>query len=301
MRWADERYVRVYTRDTGEWLALGWEAQSLFLLALRKADRAGIVHAGKAGPRGLAGMTGVPVDVVLRALPLLLEDGCLRETPGGYIIPNYIAAQETSTTDAQRKRDQRERDRARVMAEGGPVSKMAGDTIAHMERSRSVTESHAMASRVESQAVTGGHDVSQEVTPNRAVPSRAEPFSASQEPEPVPEPFALELQKPGKRPRKQSAAEVVFEKMEARRKERCEELGEPFVREHWDGARINAALGKVAKDTESAQALFTSAWGLYLADDGNRVRKPAWSLAFFMTAGVRARYETDAARLEGAQ
>jgi hypothetical protein len=94
MRWADERYVRVYTRDTGEWLALGWEAQALFIFALRKADRAGIVQTGKAGARGLAGMTGVPLEVVERVLPLLLEDGCLRECDGGYIVPNFIAAQE---------------------------------------------------------------------------------------------------------------------------------------------------------------------------------------------------------------
>lgn len=129
MRWADERYVRVYTRDTGEWLALGWEAQALFLFALRKADRAGIVRTGKAGVRGLAGMTGMPLDVVSRVLPLLVEDGCLRETDGGYIIPNFIEAQEVPISDAQRKRDQRERDRDKALASGGvrhPIRRAAG-------------------------------------------------------------------------------------------------------------------------------------------------------------------------------
>jgi hypothetical protein len=94
MRWEDERWVKVYTRDTGEWLALGWEAQAVFLFALRKADRAGILKTGKMRARGLAGMTGIPLEVVERSLPLLLEDGCLRETDGGYIIPNFLAAQE---------------------------------------------------------------------------------------------------------------------------------------------------------------------------------------------------------------
>ena len=34
MRWEDERYVRVYTRDTPEWCLLSWEARALFLLLL---------------------------------------------------------------------------------------------------------------------------------------------------------------------------------------------------------------------------------------------------------------------------
>jgi hypothetical protein len=178
MRWEDERYVRVYTRDTGEWLALGWEAQAIFLFALRKADRAGIVRTGKAGARGLAGMTGIPLDVVTRSLPLLLEDGCVRECDGGYIIPNFIAAQEVPISDAQRKRDQRERDRDKALANGGAVQKSVADTQAEMSR-RAVTSDatpggHAMASPVEShQTVTSGHAGS--VTPNRAVPIRSDP------------------------------------------------------------------------------------------------------------------------------
>lgn len=187
MRWSDERYVRVYTRDTGEWLALGWEAQALFLFALRKADRAGIVQTGKARARGLAGMTGMPLDVVERVLPLLLEDGCLRESAGGYIIPNFIAAQETPSSDAQRKRDQRERDRDKAVAEGSTGSRAGLDAETTMSRRRVTSECHSGMSRpdvtqdghaMRSHEVTSGHAGT--VTPNRAVPCRAEPFSASQ-------------------------------------------------------------------------------------------------------------------------
>lgn len=176
MRWEDERYVRVYTRDTGEWLALGWEAQALFLFALRKADRAGIVHTGKARARGLAAMAGMPLAVVDVTLPLLLADGCVRESDGGYIIPNFIRAQEVSISDAQRKRDQRERDRDKALAAGVTSQPMVADILATLSRqevTRAVTEDgHAMTSR---------HDVTQdghagEVTPNRAVPSRSVPL-----------------------------------------------------------------------------------------------------------------------------
>jgi hypothetical protein len=186
MRWADERYVRVYTRDTGEWLALGWEAQALFLFALRKADRAGIVQTGKARARGLAGMTGMPLDVVERVLPLLLDDGCMREAPNAYIIPNFIAAQETPTSDAQRKRDQRERDRDKAVADGAVGSKAGLDAESTMSRRTVTTDSHDLASRhgvtqgghaMESHDVTSGHAGT--VTPNRAVPSRAEPTTTA--------------------------------------------------------------------------------------------------------------------------
>lgn len=204
MRWADERYVRVYTRDTGEWLALGWEAQSLFLLAMRKADRAGIIHAGKARERGLAGMTGMPLEVVRRALPNLLDDGCLQETTGGYIIPNFIAAQETPSSDAQRKRDQRERDRDKAVAVGSVGSKAGLDAEVVSSR-RSVTQDgHADESRhgvtqgghaMESQSVTSGHDG--RVTPNRAVPCRTEKLPAPEGREPEqPQLFEQPAQRP---------------------------------------------------------------------------------------------------------
>ena len=32
MRWEDERYVRVYTRDTPGWLSLSFDAQALLFL-----------------------------------------------------------------------------------------------------------------------------------------------------------------------------------------------------------------------------------------------------------------------------
>lgn len=112
MRWADERYVKVYTRDTAELIALGWEARALFWELLRKTDRAGIVSVGKTGVRGLVCLTGFPIEVIERALPLLLEDGCVVERPGTYVIRNFVPAQETPQSDKARKQAQRERDRA---------------------------------------------------------------------------------------------------------------------------------------------------------------------------------------------
>lgn len=160
MRWADERYVRVYTRDTGDWLALGWQAQAMFLLLLRKSDRAGILATGRGGIRGLAALAGMPVEVAQEAVALLLEDGCLRQCEGGgYLIPNFIAAQEARASD--KARQQKLRETARDVAASHVV------TIRDNE-SQNVTESHTP-----SHAVTAGHAASRDVTPSRAVPSRA--------------------------------------------------------------------------------------------------------------------------------
>lgn len=187
MRWEDERYVRVYTRDTAEWLALGWEGQALAMMLLRKCDRAGIVHIGKAGVRGLAALVGVPLEVVERTLPLLLEDGMLQATSGGYVFPNFIAAQETRSSDAQRKRDQRERDRDQAVAGGAKGNKSGLDIQATMSRQAVTPGGHHMESPIASQPdVTSGHQQASPavtsshagtVTPCCAVPSRAVPTS----------------------------------------------------------------------------------------------------------------------------
>ena len=92
MRWEDERYVRVYTRDTPDWCALSWEARALFAFLLRRVDRAGIVDLGRSGVRGLAGMVQMPPEVVERALPELLADGSVLQTGTTLVIPNFVAA-----------------------------------------------------------------------------------------------------------------------------------------------------------------------------------------------------------------
>lgn len=110
MDWSNERYVRLYTRDSADWLVLGWEAQALFVFILRKVDRTGFMQC-RLGARGLAALVAMPLDVVERCLPLLLEDGCIETCEGGFIVPNFIEAQEASMTPLARARASRERRR----------------------------------------------------------------------------------------------------------------------------------------------------------------------------------------------
>jgi hypothetical protein len=109
MRWGSERYVKLYKRDTAEWLAVSWQARGLFYELLRKADRTGRIALGRLSPAKALG-------VLLRADPgslepairELLEDGCLVHEDGALLLRNYEEAQETPQTPAARKRNERE-------------------------------------------------------------------------------------------------------------------------------------------------------------------------------------------------
>ena len=60
MRWEDENYVKLYTRDTIYWIALSYDAKSLFLQILRKVDRRGEIALGRCGLGGIAVAIGHP-------------------------------------------------------------------------------------------------------------------------------------------------------------------------------------------------------------------------------------------------
>lgn len=130
MDWANEPYILVYVRDTGDWLMWGWQTRALLLFLLRKVDRAGVLDLGRGKLRALAKLVEMPEDVLVEALEPLLEDGCVQIHDEKLVIPNFMEAQETSHSDRVRKQMSRERAR-----------------------------SHAL-----SQSVTTGHDRSQSVT-----------------------------------------------------------------------------------------------------------------------------------------
>lgn len=115
MRWEDERYVRLYTRDTTTWKLLCWQSKCLLPLLLRKLDRAGLIDVGDNAIEGVAALTDMPVALVQEGLVGLLQRGVFELHQGVLIMPNYQAAQEARQSDAQRMREYRgrARDRAR--------------------------------------------------------------------------------------------------------------------------------------------------------------------------------------------
>lgn len=165
MNWSDERYVRVYVRDTVEWLAWSWQAQALFLLLLRKVDRAGCLDlpADKAkAARGLSRMVGMPEDVIAECLPELEESGAIVAGERGLMVRNYVAAQESVASNAERQR--RYKDRQAAVTERHDASPVGIES--HQEVTRANAESRAVTPSV----------------PSLAVPSLAEPKDRPVEP-----------------------------------------------------------------------------------------------------------------------
>lgn len=110
MNWPDEKYVKVYTRDTLTWKSWCWQARTVFSLLVRKLDGAGLIETGRMDPvDALALQLDLPRDVVAVGLPPILECGTAETVPGGLLVPKWIEAQESTKTEAQKKRDQRSR------------------------------------------------------------------------------------------------------------------------------------------------------------------------------------------------
>jgi hypothetical protein len=232
MRWEDERYVRVYTRDTADWLALSFDAQSLFMHLLRKVDRAGVLDLGRQGKRAVASTIGHMSlwDRLSPALEELLLDGCVRIEGSTLVIPNYLEAQESRASDKARKREERERARARALAHRDPppsaIDDSSHETVTKRDHeSQDVTKSHDP-----SHDVTAGHAASHAVTPYHAVPCLSVPEEMKKE---SPRVIELALDPPPPKPKPMSDVDRVFDhwrkamnsprsKMDSKRRARIE-------------------------------------------------------------------------------
>ncbi len=182
MNWPDERYVRVYTRDTPEWLLLSPDAQSLWLLLLRKFDRTGVIPLGRLGARAVAVIIGHAQLWETRykaALDELVADGCVTirddSSRGGMILfaPNFQSAQEARASD--RLRAQEYRDRKRSEAERASVVTISDDAsrsvMARHGESHGVTPYLAVPSRTDSEEECAGGEVGKPLAAREAPPT----------------------------------------------------------------------------------------------------------------------------------
>jgi hypothetical protein len=163
MRWEDERYVRLYTRDTVGWRMLPWQAKALLPLLMRKVDRAGLLELDDHGAAGLAHLVELPLEVVEVGLDALHRSKAVTLRDTTILLPNFLEAQEAHASDAQRKRDQRERARAQ--------EKLDEFVTLRDEKSQNVTKCHA-----ESQPVTPIRSVPSLAVPNQPTNQTAAPF-----------------------------------------------------------------------------------------------------------------------------
>ncbi len=163
MDWSNERYVRVYTRDTTTWKLMDWRGRVVLSLLFRKVDRAGVLDVGHDGVLGLAAVLELPLDIVEAGIAQLTNvrggQPTVVDTGTAYVIPNFLDAQEAPQADAQRKRESRSRRRDIALA---------------------VSRNLLLPGAGESSGHETGQDRdvgSQPVTPILSVPSRSDPES----------------------------------------------------------------------------------------------------------------------------
>lgn len=164
MRWEDERYVRLYTRNSLDWRTLSYGARGLFALLLREVDRAGVLPLGKHGERGVAAaVEGAWADVE-PALHELLADGCILIRDNALVIRNFIEAQEAHASDKSRQRAARERARDGVptVTDGDDALRNVTPTPITVTPSRTPVTPRDISSRT----VTDSHAAPDPVTPN---------------------------------------------------------------------------------------------------------------------------------------
>lgn len=114
MRWEDESYVKLYRRDTADMLLWPWQSHAVWPNLLRKVDGSGLIDTGRRDEFGaLSALLHLPREVVEAGIAGLIEDGCVERVDGGYLVRNFVEAQEAKKTDAQKKRDYREKQRER--------------------------------------------------------------------------------------------------------------------------------------------------------------------------------------------
>src|SRR5580692_326706 len=169
MNYGEERYVRLFIRDTVGWRVGPWQARALLPLVLRKLDRVGLMDLGDDGVEALAIMVELPLDVVQIGLTHWLNRGTLKIVRGVLVMPNFLDAQEAKASDAQRARESRAKARDKALAEekGLIVTKRDGDDTA-----RDATDTQRDGSDTKQNGtVTPGNDQSLCAVPSRTEPS----------------------------------------------------------------------------------------------------------------------------------
>lgn len=151
MNWSDERYVRLFTRDTVTWLRWSFETRAVFCLLLRKVDRSGVLETGRGDKAEALALTLMaPIEVCRKAIAELTSCGTLAASDTSLVVPRFIEAQECRMSDKARQKESREK------------------------RAAAKIQNHEDVCHTPSHDVTAGHTVSHAVTP--AVPYRAVPY-----------------------------------------------------------------------------------------------------------------------------
>ena len=155
MNFDDERFVKIFTRDTVTWKLLGWEGRCVLLMLLRKVDRAGCVDLAS-GIEGLSLLLDLPEEVTERGFAACLRRGCVTQRDDIAVVPNFVRAQDSRQTDRVRQAESRARRRDSGLVSQN-VTDVARTVTKRDEVSQPVTPSH-----------TESHDVTLRLDQNRS-------------------------------------------------------------------------------------------------------------------------------------
>jgi hypothetical protein len=151
MDWSDEPWIKLYRRDTADWMLLSWQARGVFCLLLRAVSRAGTLDLGKSGAKAVAIHLRASWPEIEAPLNELLSDGCVTIRDGVLVVPNFLTAQEAVQSDRVRAQTARERRRDLALGDENVTKRDASIT----PRDETVTRGHAA-----SRGVTRGHAAS---------------------------------------------------------------------------------------------------------------------------------------------
>jgi hypothetical protein len=181
MDFANERYVRLYVRDTITWLRLKFEGQTILALMLRKADRAGVIDMDpdiEPWEAAMLHLPGCPEPFAKLGMGNCLKQKCIVHDGDRLVFPRYIEANETPMSDKQRAKESRAK---RALLDqfdqlSLPLQSQRAPSQSEVQASRFVTPPSQIVMPA-SHAVTPRHAESHAVTPCRTVPYRAVPSS----------------------------------------------------------------------------------------------------------------------------
>lgn len=168
MDWADEHYVKLFTRDTVTWRSWPWQARALLPLLMRKVDAAGFFDVGTRDPaRSVAIMVELPIEVVTPGLEALLADGTAEMVGGKLLLPKFVDAQESKKTNRAAAREYREKKKA--LARSNASNPQDSTVIARHEPSPVVTERHPSALPCPSPALPKGVEAAPAAAPREVI------------------------------------------------------------------------------------------------------------------------------------
>ena len=175
LRWDDEPWIKVYTRDPAEFLALSFDASGLLLHLWRKLDKSGVFAIGDVAREEVAELLALTFRIERTRMEAALAELVRRkfvvlamnEDQQVLVVPDFEPAQSARASDRVRQQEKRKRDRDEAL------SSSRSELSSGHAPSRAVTDGHAP-----SRAVTDGHAPSR-IEENRKENKRVEDVDTS--------------------------------------------------------------------------------------------------------------------------